>query len=110
MESADDALPVVRLRLGDMSLRRPRQWGTCWLGCELWRLLQLDSFWSKHLPPSRKGTRWDLVPQTLVLYRLIDPGSEWRPHRHWFDHTAIADLLVSSVKQTVVYSVWLYRA
>jgi hypothetical protein len=23
----------------------------------------------------------------------IDPGSEWRRHRHWFDHTAIADLL-----------------
>ncbi len=33
--------------------------------------------------------------QTLVLYRLIDPGSEWRPHRHWLDHTAIADLLGS---------------
>ena len=31
--------------------------------------------------------------QTLVLYRLIDPGSEWRLHRHWFEHTAIADLL-----------------
>ncbi|MFN0079605.1 MAG: IS1634 family transposase, partial [Prosthecobacter sp.] len=23
----------------------------------------------------------------------IDPGAEWRLHRHWFDHTAIADLL-----------------
>jgi hypothetical protein len=29
----------------------------------------------------------------LVAYRLIDPGSEWRLHRHWFDHTALADLL-----------------
>ena len=91
--SPDDTLPIVSLRLGAMSLRRPRQWGACWLGCELWRQLGLDAFWREHLPPSREGTRWDLVLQTLALYRLIDPGSEWRLHRHWFDHSAIADLL-----------------
>ena len=85
--------PVVRLRLGQMTLRRPRQWGACWLGCELWEQLGLGDFWRGKLPPSREGTRWEKVLQTLVLYRLIDPGSEWRLHRHWFDHTAIADLL-----------------
>ena len=95
VQSADDDLPIVRLRLGAMSLRRPRQWGACWLGCELWQQLGLDAFWRDRLPPSREGTRWDLVLQTLALYRLIDPGSEWRLHRHWFDHTAIADLLGS---------------
>jgi transposase len=91
----DDTLPIVSLRLGAMSLRRPRQWGACWLGCELWQQLGLDAFWREHLPPGREGTRWDLVLQTLTLYRLIDPGSEWRLHRHWFDHSAIADLLGS---------------
>jgi len=50
------------------------------------------------LPASRKGTRWDLILQTLVLYRLIDPGSEWRLHRHWFDHCALADLLGSDFR------------
>lgn len=95
VQSDDDCLPVVRIRLSEMSLRRPRQWGACWLGCELWRQLRLDTFWREHLPPSREGTRWDLVLQTLVLYRLIDPGSEWRLHRHWFDHSAIGDLLGS---------------
>jgi hypothetical protein len=85
--------PVVRLRLGQMTLRRPRQWGACWLGCGLWEQLGLGDFWREKLPPSREGTRWEKVLQTLVLYRLIDPGSEWRLHRHWFDHTAIADLL-----------------
>jgi hypothetical protein len=90
-----DQFAVVRIRLSEMSLRRPRQWGACWLGCELWRQLGLDDFWRERLPASRKGTRWDLVLQTLVLYRLIDPGSEWRLHRHWFDHSAVADLLGS---------------
>ncbi|MGA7950768.1 MAG: HD domain-containing protein, partial [Thiobacillaceae bacterium] len=29
----------------------------------------------------------------LGKYRLIDPGSEWRLHRHWFDANAMGDLL-----------------
>ena len=90
--SADD-LPIVRIKLTSMSLRRPRQWGACWLGLELWQQLELDAFWRERLPASREGTRWDAVLLTLVLYRLISPGAEWRLHRHWFDHTAIADLL-----------------
>ena len=88
-----EEMPIVRIRLSQMSLRRPRQWGACWLGCELWQQLGLEAFWSERVPASREGTRWDQVLQTLVLYRLLDPGAEWRLHRHWFDHTAIADLL-----------------
>jgi hypothetical protein len=35
----------------------------------LYQELGLDSFWADRLPPSRKGTRWDLILQTLVAYR-----------------------------------------
>ena len=84
---------VIRLRLTEMRLRRPRQWGACWLAGVLWRELQLDRFWAERLPRSRKGTRWDDVLQVLVAYRLIAPGSEWRLHRQWFLDTAMADLL-----------------
>jgi hypothetical protein len=52
---------------------RPRQWGGCWLTCQLWDQLQLDEFWSSRLPASRQGTRWLNVLKTLVAYRLIDP-------------------------------------
>lgn len=31
--------------------------------------------------------------KTLVAYRLIDPGSEWKLHRQWFDASAMGDLL-----------------
>jgi hypothetical protein len=34
-----------------------------------------------------------LVLRTLVTYRLLAPGSEWRLHRHWFEPSAMADLL-----------------
>jgi transposase len=84
---------IVRIRLDQLELRRPRQWGACWLASVLYQKLGLDEFWSGSLPVSRKGTRWDHVLQTLVSYRLIDPGSEWRLHREWFDKSAMADLL-----------------
>jgi hypothetical protein len=53
----------------------------------------LDEFWEQRLGKSRNGIPWHLVLQTLVTYRLIDPGSEWRLHRHWLDHSSMADLL-----------------
>lgn len=84
---------VVQLRLSDMRLCRPRQWGACWLAGQLWRELELDRFWADRLPPSRKGTQWDQVLQVLVSYRLIAPGSEWKLHRDWFGKSAMADLL-----------------
>jgi len=91
----DDLIATVGVRLSGMRLERPRQWGACWLGCELCGQLGLGDFWRDRLPQGRQGTRWDHIVQTLALYRLIDPGSEWRLHRHWFDHSAVADLLGS---------------
>src|SRR6201993_1455416 len=83
----------VEVRLKDFELHRPRQWGGCWLFSELWKELQLDEFWRVRLGCSREGTDWEHVLQTLVCYRLLDPGSEWRLHRVWFEHSAMGDLL-----------------
>lgn len=84
---------IVRLRLSQLRVCRPRQWGACWLALTLWQELKLDEFWGERLPPSRKRTRWDQVLFVLVAYRLIAPGSEWRLHRHWYGQTALAELL-----------------
>ena len=84
---------VVSIRLSDMRLRRPRQWGACWMATLLWDQLRLDEFWFAALPPSREGTNWLNILKTLVGYQLISPGSEWRLHRHWFEHSAMGDLL-----------------
>ena len=84
---------AILLRIRELQLRNPRQWGACWLGCELWKKLSLDKFWAEKLNCSRKGTQWAHVLQTLVISRLIDPGSEWRLHRYWWDHSAMGDLL-----------------
>jgi len=83
----------VQVHLDRMELHRPRQWGACWLACELYEQLGLDHFWAQHLSDSRQGTCWRDILQTLVCYRLIDPGSEWRLHRLWFEQSAMGDLL-----------------
>jgi transposase len=83
----------VQVRLKEMELHRPRQWGACWLACHLYEQLELDEFWAERLPESREGTSWQHILQTLVCYRLIDPGSEWRLHRQWFEQSAMGDLL-----------------
>ena len=89
----ESELEVIQVRLEQLQLRRPRQWGACWLACLLWDQLKLDEFWAERLPPSREGTRWGNVLKTLVCYRLIDPGSEWRLHRLWYERSALGDLL-----------------
>ena len=84
---------VVRLKLSQLQLKRPRQWGGCYLALQLWREMELDEFWAPRLLPSRKGTRWAEVLLILVVYRLLDPGSEWRLHREWYGRSALSDLL-----------------
>jgi transposase len=102
VEDAD----IVRIRLSQISLHRPRQWGGCWLASQLWEQLGLDQFWAARLEPSRKGTRWDWVLQVLVAYRLLDPGSEWRLYRHWFEHSAMADLLGADLEVAEIHKLY----
>jgi hypothetical protein len=83
----------VQVRLGEFRLHRPRQWGACWAFVRLWQQLKLDEFWQPRLGESREGTDWHQVLMVLVAYRLIDPGSEWRLHREWFERSAMGDLL-----------------
>jgi len=97
---------IVRLKLSELRLRRPRQWGACWLAMTLWRDLQLDRFWAERLPASRKGTRWDEILLVLAAYRLLAPGSEWRLHRHWFEQTALADLLGSDFSLAEIHKLY----
>src|ERR1700676_681277 len=97
--SAEQAVPDhakglgVQVRLDAMELHRPRQWGACWLACHLYQQLELDRFFAPLLPDSREGTNWQHILQTLVCYRLIDSGSEWRLHRQWLEPSARAGLV-----------------
>ncbi len=93
-----EAVPIpgcetVQVRLDKIELRRPREWGACWLGLYVWDMLELDTFWKQRLPSSRKGTSWLNLLKALRCYRQIDPGSEFRFHREWYLRSAMGDLL-----------------
>jgi len=88
-----DAVAGVQVKLNEMELRRPRAFGNCWLGCELWRQLELDWFWRPRLVRGREEVSWTEVLKLLVVNRLIDPGSEFRLHRQWFQRSAMDQLL-----------------
>ena len=91
------SLDSVQVKLSEMELRRPRAFGNCWLGCELWRQLGLEEFWQQRLAAKvkRETLDWEKVLRLLVVNRLIDPGSELRVHRQWFDQSAMGDLLAA---------------
>jgi transposase len=91
-----DALDGVQVKLKEIELRRPRVFGSYWLGCALWRQLGLGVFWEGRLGGGREEVPWAKVLELLVVSRLVSPGSEFRLHRQGFDQSAMGDLLGSS--------------
>ena len=85
----------IQVKLNEMELRHARAFGNCWLGCELWRQLRMQEFWEEKLTGAvqRETVPWEKVLRLLVVNRLIDPGSEFRVHRQWFDQSAMGELL-----------------
>jgi len=89
----EDAVDSIQVKLSGLELRRPRPFGNCWLASELWQQLGLTEFWRKHLPDGRESVSWEKVLRLLVVNRLLEPGSEFRVHRHWFVESAMDVLL-----------------
>jgi len=65
------------------------------LGCALWGQLGLEEFWQEKFEEEtqRAWVPWEKVLRLLVVNRLIDPGSEFRIHRQWFEQSAMGELL-----------------
>src|SRR5258707_10832482 len=59
---------IVRVKLSALQLRRPRQWGACWLALLLWRGLVLDLFLGE-----RRGGGPNGASGARVVFVLIDP-------------------------------------
>ena len=90
---SDDQANALSLRLSEMRLLRPRSFGDCWLGCQLWDELGLGGFWDSRLGGDRGGVPWSRVLQVLAVNRLCDPMTEFAVHRRWFLGSAMDELL-----------------
>lgn len=88
-----DAVDSIQVRLSGLELRRARPFGNCWLASELWDQLELQEFWQSRLGTGREAVSWEKVLRLLVVNRLLEPGSEFRVHRHWFVESGMDVLL-----------------
>ena len=88
-----DALNGLRVKLSELTLRHPRVFGDCWLGCRLWDELHLGSFWRERLPEGKAQVPWFKVLELLTVRQLVAPGSKWHLHRRWFLNSAMDQLL-----------------
>jgi hypothetical protein len=99
---------VAEVLLSSLVVRRPRQFGACWVGCKLWEELALGEFWQKALEEEAGGVPWEKVVELLAVNRLIAPRSELSIHEKWFPQTAMSALLESD--ERVAEKDRLYRA
>jgi hypothetical protein len=104
----DAARDVAEVVLSSLVVRRPRQFGACWVGCKLWEELELDEFWQRVLGEEVGAVPWPKVVELLAIDRLIVPRSELSIHEKWFPQTAMAALLDSD--ERVAEKDRLYRA
>lgn len=70
-----------------------KDFGGPWVGLELMRRLEIDRFLLEHLPRGREAIRWAEMAKVLVLCRFCHPSSELAIAEHFFEHTALSDLL-----------------
>lgn len=83
----------VEVDTSRVRVERLRRFGGPWLGRELWRQLGLDVFFAQTFPGGREEIPWSVMAQLLVLSRLCDPSSELHIAEHFYEQSALADLL-----------------
>jgi len=103
---ADDP-QVTRVLLSKVRLERTRQFGACYLGLELWKRLELDSFFERAMDDELADVPWSRVASLLAINRLCAPGSELAIEQRWYPSTALDDLL--GIEEGKINDTRLYR-
>ena len=103
---ADDP-QVARVLLNRVRLERTRQFGSCWLGLELWKRLGLDRFFEQAVDEHEADVAWSRIAAVLAINRLCAPGSELAIEQRWYPSTALDDLL--GIQEGKINDTRLYR-
>src|SRR5712672_2797504 len=103
---ADDP-QVARVLLNKVRLERTRQFGSCFLGLDLWKRLELDRFFERSIDHESADVPWSRVAALLAINRLCAPGSELAIEQRWYPSTALDDLL--AIEEGKINDTRLYR-
>jgi transposase len=93
VEPPRDDPQVARILLNKVRLERTREFGSCWLGLQLWQRLALDHFFEGKIDQQEADVPWSRVAAVLAINRLCAPGSELAIEERWYPSTALDDLL-----------------
>ena len=105
--SPPDDPQVARVLLNRVRLERTRQFGSCFLGLELWKRLELDRFFEQAVDGESADVPWSRVTALLAINRLCAPGSELAIEQRWYPSTALDDLL--QIEEGKINNTRLYR-
>jgi hypothetical protein len=83
----------VEVDLKRIAVERSREFGGPWLGLELCRRLGLVEFLERAMASGREEIPWPLMALVLVLGRLCEPSSELHLAEHFYEASALAELL-----------------
>jgi transposase len=98
---------VARVLLNKVRLERTRQFGSCFLGLNLWKRLELDRFFEETVDQKASDVPWSRVAALLAINRLCAPGSELAIEQRWYPSTALDDLL--EIEEGKINDTRLYR-
>ena len=107
MAPPDDDPQVARVLLNKVRLERTRTFGSCFLGLDLWKRLQLDRFFEQAVDHEATDVPWSRVAALLAINRLCAPGSELAIEQRWYPSTALDDLL--EIEEGKINDTRLYR-
>jgi transposase len=107
VEVPDDDPQVARVLVNRVRLERTRQFGSCLLGWELWKHLELDRFFEQAVDDDPADVAWSRVAAVLAINRLCAPGSELAVEERWYPATALDDLL--EIEEGKINDTRLYR-
>jgi transposase len=110
-ESESPAASAPRWEQADLRalrVERSRDFGEPYLALSLWHRLGLDSLLGELLPAGRESVGWSQVAALLTVARFCAQRSELGVAEHWYDTTALDDLI--GVDTKLVNDDRLYRA
>ncbi len=98
----------VEIDINRVRTERSRRFGDVWLALELFKKLQLDRFFQEALTSAHAKITWVHLVAALMAARFCEPKSELHIAEHFYNETALADLL--GIPGHVIYDNRLYRA
>ena len=98
----------VEVDIANVTVEKELDFGGPWLALQLIRKLKLDELFESIMPEGKELIPWSKMALVLMVCRLCNPSSELYIAEHYYQSTALADLL--GIPPERIYDKRLYRA